>query len=78
MPNITALFATDFPTGRFRNLNPSHLGVDAMGGGAYVFTGGLNMSKYLKPFIFYGNIWYSCKPPILMMNGGCIPGISSP
>lgn len=59
MPNITALFATDFPTGRFRNLNPSNLGVDAIGGGAYVFTAGLNMSKYLKPFIFYGNIWYS-------------------
>jgi len=59
MPTITALFATDFPTGRFKNLNPHQLGTDAIGGGAYVFTAGLNMSKYLKPFIFYGNFWYS-------------------
>jgi hypothetical protein len=59
MPTITALFATDFPTGRFKNLNPHQLGTDAMGGGAYVFTAGLNMSKYLRPFFFYGNIWYS-------------------
>jgi hypothetical protein len=59
VPTVTALFATDFPTGRFKSLNPSRLGTDATGGGAYVFTGGLNLSKYLKPFIFYGNLWYS-------------------
>jgi hypothetical protein len=58
-PTVSALFATDFPTGHFRNLNPSKLGVDVIGGGAYVFTTGLNLSKYIKPFIFYGNIWYS-------------------
>ena len=59
MPNITALFTTSFPTGRFRNLNPSLLGIDAIGGGSYIFTTGLNLSKYLKPFVFYGNFWYS-------------------
>jgi hypothetical protein len=59
MPTITTLFATDFPTGRYKNLNPHKLGTDAIGGGAYVFTAGLNASKYLKPFIVYGNLWYS-------------------
>uniref|UniRef100_A0A7V4LCZ6 Transporter n=1 Tax=Desulfobacca acetoxidans TaxID=60893 RepID=A0A7V4LCZ6_9BACT len=59
LPTVTALFATDFPTGRYRRLNPGLLGVDEVGGGAYVFTTGLNMSKYIKPFIFYGNLWYS-------------------
>jgi hypothetical protein len=58
-PTLTALFATDFPTGRFRGLKPSRLGIDVTGGGAYVFTTGLNLSKYVKPFIFYGNLWYS-------------------
>ncbi len=58
-PTVTALFATDFPTGRFRNLKPSRLGVDVTGGGAYVFTTGLNLQKYVKPFILYGNLWYS-------------------
>ncbi|MBM4284479.1 MAG: transporter [Deltaproteobacteria bacterium] len=58
-PTVTALFATDFPSGHFRRLNPGRLGVDQIGGGAYVFTTGLNVSKYVKPFIFYGNLWYS-------------------
>jgi hypothetical protein len=40
-------------------LNPGRLGTDAIGGGAYAFTTGLNLSKYLKPFIFYGNFWYT-------------------
>jgi hypothetical protein len=58
-PTVTALFSTDFPTGHFKRLNPGLLGVDAMGCGAYVFTTGLNLSKYFKSFIFYGNLWYS-------------------
>jgi len=59
MPTVTALFATDFPTGHFKRLNPGRLGADEIGGGSYVFTTGLNLSKYVKPFIFYGNVWYS-------------------
>jgi hypothetical protein len=58
-PTLTALFATDFPTGHFRRLNPGRLGTDAIGGGTYAFTTGFNVSKYLKPFIFYGNLWYT-------------------
>lgn len=58
-PTMTWLFATDFPTGRFKNLNPGKLGVDATGGGAYVFTTGFNLQKYLRPVILYGNLWYS-------------------
>ncbi|MDD2902813.1 MAG: hypothetical protein PHU44_10315 [Syntrophales bacterium] len=44
MPTVTALFAVDFPTGHFRRLNPGRLGIDAIGGGSYVFTTGLNLS----------------------------------
>ncbi len=58
-PTVTALFATDFPTGHFKSLNPSLLGLDAIGGGAYVFTTGLNLQKYLRPFVVYANLWYS-------------------
>jgi hypothetical protein len=35
------------------------MGTDLIGGGAYVFTSGLNLSKCIKPFILYGNFWYS-------------------
>ena len=58
-PTVTALFATDFPTGHFRHFNPGRLGTDEIGGGAFAFTTGLNVSKYVKPFIFYGNLWYT-------------------
>lgn len=58
-PTVTALFAVDFPTGHYKNLNPRFLGMDAIGGGAYVFTVGLNLQKYLRPVILYGNLWYS-------------------
>ena len=58
-PTVTALFATTYPTGHFRHLNPGRLGTDQLGGGSYGFTSGFNMSKYVKPFIFYANIWYT-------------------
>jgi hypothetical protein len=58
-PTVTFLFATDFPSGRFRGLNPGLLETEVTGGGAYVFTTGLNLSKYVRPFMLYGNVWYS-------------------
>ncbi len=58
-PTVTALFATDFPTGHFRHFNPGRLGTDEIGGGTYAFTTGLNVSKYVKPFVLYGNLWYT-------------------
>ena len=58
-PAVTALFATGFPTGHFRHLNPGRLDTDILGGGAYAFTTGLNASKCLKPFILYANLWYT-------------------
>jgi hypothetical protein len=58
-PAVTALFATGFPTGHFRHLNPGRLDTDILGGGAYTFTTGLNSSKCLKPFVVYANLWYT-------------------
>lgn len=58
-PTVTALFATDFPTGHFNHLNPGRLETDVLGGGAYAFTTGFNLSKWLKPFIIYANVWYT-------------------
>jgi hypothetical protein len=58
-PTVTALFATGFPTGHFRHLNPGRLDMDILGGGAYAFTTGLNLSKCAKPFILYANVWYT-------------------
>ncbi len=58
-PTVTGLFAVDFPSGHHPHLNPARLDTDDLGGGAYGFTLGLNVSKWQKPFILYGNLWYS-------------------
>ncbi len=58
-PTVTALFSTDLPTGHYRNLNPRLLLTDLIGGGTYILTTGLNISKCLDPFVLYGNVWYS-------------------
>ncbi|MFZ2089358.1 MAG: transporter [Desulfobaccales bacterium] len=58
-PTVTFLFSPTFPSSRLRSLSPSRLGTDVTGGGAYVFTTGFNVSKYVKPFVLYGNLWYS-------------------
>lgn len=74
LPTVTALFATDFPTGKFKNLNPSAMNTDVLGGGAYVFTAGFNVSKYLDPFIVYGNLWYSTQTAYADDGGNQYPG----
>lgn len=58
-PAVTGLLAVDFPTGHHCPLNPGNLGTDELGSGPYRFTFGLNLSKWLRPFILYGNLWYS-------------------
>jgi hypothetical protein len=73
MPTVTAMFATDFPTGHFRHLNPRFLLADAIGGGAYIFTTGFNVSKCLNPVILYGNFWYSMSPAYTREIGRLYP-----
>ncbi len=57
-PAITAVggLAT-IPTGHASHLNPGRLGVDAIGTGALTFTTGVNLFKYLKPFLVHSQIW---------------------
>jgi hypothetical protein len=57
-PALSAQGAVTFPTGHHNHLNPNNLGTDQLGGGAYVFTLGLNASKYVPPFILYANLRY--------------------
>ncbi len=58
MPAVSAVagFAS-IPTGHASHLNPSFLAMDAIGTGALTFTTGINLYKWVKPFIFYSNIW---------------------
>ncbi len=58
---VTGFFSVLFPTGHASPLEPKLLGIDQTGGGAFSFTWGLNLFKYVPqgPVLFYANIWYT-------------------
>lgn len=57
-PTITPFLQVDCPTGHAAGLNPGRLGTDDLGSGAYTFSGGLLLSKWLRPFYLYANLAY--------------------
>ncbi|MGA7577584.1 MAG: transporter [Desulfobaccales bacterium] len=69
MPAVSAVagFGT-IPTGHASHLNPNLLGVDAIGSGALTFTTGVNMFKWVKPFLLYSNIWINSPVNIYQNN----------
>jgi len=58
---VTGYFAVLFPTGHASPLEPKLLGIDQAGGGAFNFTWGFDVFKYLPkvPALLYANIWYT-------------------
>ena len=59
-PAITAVGGlSTIPTGHASNLNPGRLGQDAIGTGSLSFVSGVNLFKYLKPFLLHSQIWYN-------------------
>jgi hypothetical protein len=65
-PAVTGVAGVGFPSGHASHLNPGRLGQDAIGTGAFTFTTGVNLFKWLKPFMVYSNIWYST--PVNLFN----------
>ncbi len=58
MPAVSAVAGlASIPTGHASHLTPGLLGQDAIGTGALTFTTGVNLYKWLKPFLIYSNIW---------------------
>ncbi len=58
---VTSYVSVLFPTGHASPLEPKFLSIDQTGGGAFAFTWGLDIFKYLPgvPVLFYANIWYT-------------------
>ncbi len=56
-PAVTGVLGVGVPSGHARHLNPARLGQDAIGAGAVNFVTGVNLYKWLKPFLVYSNIW---------------------
>ena len=58
MPAVSVVAGFDtIPLGHASHLNPNLLGVDAIGTGAMTVTTGINMFKWVKPFLLYSNVW---------------------
>ena len=58
---VTGYVSVLFPTGHASPLEPKFLSVDQTGLGAFAFTCGLDIFKYLPgvPVLLYANIWYT-------------------
>jgi hypothetical protein len=58
---VTGYFSALFPTGHASPLEPKLLGTDQTGGGAFSFTWGVDIFKYVPqvPVLLYVNIWYT-------------------
>lgn len=79
-PTLTPTINVTFPTGHASGLNPGRLGTDDLGSGAYTFSGGLLLSKWLQPFYLYANLYYSVptdSPPRVSQSefGPLLPGV---
>ncbi len=66
-PAISGIFGVGFPTGKASDLEATRLGTDAIGGGAFVFSTGVNLYKYLQPFLLYSNVWFNT--PVNVYSG---------
>ncbi|MCL4501275.1 MAG: transporter [Deltaproteobacteria bacterium] len=58
-PTVSAILIVNFPSGHHFRLNPGRLDTDALGGGTWAFTPGVNLAKRLGPVYLYANLWYS-------------------
>jgi len=56
-PAMTAVGGIGWPSGHASHLNPRFLAQDAVGTGSLNFITGINLYKWVKPFLFYSNIW---------------------
>jgi hypothetical protein len=72
-PAMTAVGGIGFPTGHAQHLNPRFLGQDAVGTGSFNFITGLNLYKWVKPFLFYSNIWLNSPINMFRLNGNDTP-----
>ena len=77
MPAVSAVGGVGFPTGHASHLNPAFLGQDAVGTGALTFTTGVNLYKWLKPFLVYSNIWMNTPVNLYKMTSDPLRNVRS-
>ena len=73
-PAVSLVGGVTWPSGHASRLNPRFLvvggGADAVGTGAFTFTTGVNLCKWVKPFLLYSNVWLNSPVNIYKMTAG--------
>lgn len=73
-PAVSLVGGVTWPSGHASRLNPRFLvvggGADAVGTGAFTLTTGVNLFKWVKPFLLYSNIWLNSPINIFKMTAG--------
>ncbi len=72
-PAMTAVGGIGWPSGHAHHLNPTFLSQDAIGTGSFNFITGLNLYKWIKPFLFYSNIWLNSPVNMFRLRGSDTP-----
>ncbi len=72
-PAMTAVGGIGWPTGHASHLNPRFLAQDAVGTGSLNFITGLNLYKWVKPFLLYSNIWLNSPVNMFRLRGSDTP-----
>ena len=73
-PAVTLVGGVTWPSGHASHLNPRFLvvggGADAVGTGAFTFTTGVNLFKWVKPFLLSSNVWLNSPVNLYKLTAG--------
>jgi len=72
-PAVSLVGGVLWPSGHANHLNPVFLGQDAVGTGSFSFTTGVNLYKWVKPFLLYSNIWLNSPINMYKLSGTDTP-----
>ncbi len=72
-PAVTLVGGVGWPSGHASHLNPSLLLQDAVGTGSFNFITGVNLYKWVKPFLLYSNIWLNSPVNMFRLRGEDFP-----
>ena len=72
-PAVSLVGGVGWPSGHASHLNPGLLLQDGVGTGSFSFITGVNLFKYVEPFLLQSNIWLNSPINIFKLRGTDVP-----
>lgn len=72
-PAVALVGGVGWPSGHASRLNPRFLLQDDIGTGSFNFITGINLYKWIKPFLLYSNIWLNSPINLYRLRGIEVP-----